>query len=262
MSNVFGPAAAGLALALGFSSGCATKRYVRETVSPVEQRTQELERKNQEAMAQTAQLEEKTTRGLSRVEELATSAEGRATQAGRTAEEARQSAERASQLAEQAKQTGEQNHARLTELAALLENSDKLHLVTQETVWFGFNRSTLTDEARQKLEALAARLSTYPRYVIEVSGYADTTGPQDYNLVLSQRRAEEVVRCLVSLNVPLRRISMVGLGESQLQAAASEAGAQSAAARRSARRVEVKVFTPEAVVSAATASGETAENRP
>ncbi len=263
MSNVFRPTAGGLVLALALSSGCATKRYVRDRVSPIEQRTQELERKNQEAMAQIAQLEEKTTRGLSRVEERAMSAENRATQAGRTAEEARQGAERASELAQQAQQMGQRNQERLGELAARLENSDKFRLLAQETVLFGFNQSTLTPESRQKLEALAARLSAYPNYVVEVAGYTDPTGPQDYNLTLSRRRADTVVRSLVSLNVPLRRIYTVGLGESESAASPTETGAPSpAAARRLARRVEIKVFVPEAALPAARASTETAANRP
>lgn len=243
--------------------GCATRRFVRDQIRPVEQRTQELERKNQEALAQIAQLDEKTSRGLSRVEERALSAENRAVEAGRGAQQAREDAERASQVAQSARQIGEQNQSRLSELAEFLANSDKYRLVVEESVLFGFNRSRLDAEARQKLEGLVKRLAASQRYVIEVVGYADPSGREDYNLALSRRRAEAVVQYLVNRDVPLRRIHVAGLGEMRLTAAGADHGAQSPALRRRlARRVEIKVYAPEAVLATAKASTQTAENRP
>ncbi len=243
---------AALALML-FTAGCATKRYVREQVDPVRQRTEELARKNQEAMAQIAALEEKTAAGISRAEERAMGAEHLAKQAGGAAEHARQSAERAAQTAETARDLAEQNRGRLAELTAYLENAGSVRLLAQETILFGFNRSSLTPEARARLDALAAKLGGLGQYVIEVAGYTDPSGPRDYNVVLSQKRAEAVVRYLVSRQVPLRRIHNLGLG-------ASEA-ARDAEARRQARRVEVRVFVPEAAPAAARTRSETAENR-
>lgn len=260
--RLYGSAAV-TALALMLASGCATKRFVRERISPVEQRTQQLERKHQETLSQIAQLEERTSRGISRVEERAMSAENRAIQAGRTAEEAREGAERAGQLAQLAQEWGEQNQGRLAELAARLENSDKFHLVAHETVLFRFNQSGLSPEACQKLQTLLARLAGLPRYVFEIAGYADPTGPQDYNLALSRRRADAVVRYLVRHEVPLRRIYMTGLGESTPEELAAGGRARSFAAdRRLARRVEVKVFAPVADSASAKAPTETAANRP
>ena len=50
-------------------------------------------------------------------------------------------------------------------------------------------------------------------YMIEVQGYTDNTGDEQYNIGLSQRRAEAVERYLVSKNIPLFRVSIVGLGK-------------------------------------------------
>jgi outer membrane protein OmpA-like peptidoglycan-associated protein len=245
------PAATVLTLAL--AAGCATKRYVRDQVDPVRQRTEELARKNEEAMAQIAALDEKTSRGISRAEERAMGAEHLAKQAGQSADQARQSAERAAQTAENARALAEQNRSRLGDLALYLENAEKFRLLEQETVLFPFDRSALTPEARARLDALAAKLAAQERYVIEVAGYADPTGPQDYNVTLSQKRADAVVRYLASRQIPLRRIHRAGLGESE--------GAADPEARRAARRVEVRVFVPEAALPAAKTRTETAENR-
>ncbi len=244
--------AAGLALAL-MTTGCATKRYVRQQVDPVRQKTEELARKNEEAMKEIAALDEKTSRGISRAEERAMGAENLAKQAGGAAEQARQSADRAAQTAENARTLAEQNRTRLGEISAYLENAGKFRMLEQETVLFGFNRSNLTPEARARLDALAAKLAGQEQFIIEVAGYADPSGPQDYNVALSQKRAEAVVRYLVSRQIPVRRIHTVGLG-------ASEA-ARDAESRRQARRVEVRVFVPEAAPPAARTRSETAENR-
>ncbi|MCS7315937.1 MAG: OmpA family protein [Bryobacterales bacterium] len=249
MKNTFLAALAVLLVA----TGCATKKYVREQVDPVRQRTEELARKNEEAIKQIGALEEKTSLGISRAEERAMGAENIARQAGTTAEQARQSAERAGQMAEGARSLAEQNRAQLGEISAYLENAGEFRLLGQETVLFGFDRADLNPEARARLDALVARLAGQKLYVIEVAGYADPAGPQDYNVVLSRKRAEAVVRYLVERRIPLRRIHVAGLGESE--------AAGGAEARKQARRVEVRVFVPEAAFPAAKSRSETAENR-
>lgn len=246
-----GPAAAVLTAAL--IAGCATKRYVREQVDPVRQRTEELARKNEEAMKEIAALDEKTSRGISRAEERAMGAENLAKQAGGAAEQARQSADRAAQTAENARTLAEQNRARLGEISAYLEHAGEFRLLEKETVLFGFNRSNLTQEARARLDALAAKLAAHEQYVIEVAGYADPSGPGDYNLVLSRTRAETVVRYLVARQIPLHRIHVAGLGENET--------AGDAESRKQARRVEIRVFVPETAPTAARTRNETAENR-
>jgi outer membrane protein OmpA-like peptidoglycan-associated protein len=52
-----------------------------------------------------------------------------------------------------------------------------------------------------------------PGFLVELQGYTDSQGSELYNIGLSQRRAESVQRYLVSKNVPLYRVSIVGLGK-------------------------------------------------
>jgi hypothetical protein len=85
------------------------------------------------------------------------------------------------------------------------------------------------------------------RYVLEIVGFTDKSGQQDYNLALSQRRADAVLRYLVDHNVPLRRIHMIGLGADQ----AAVEGEAAPASRKAQRRVAVKIWiAPEPTVTA------------
>lgn len=243
------------------STGCATKKYVRDQVGPAEQRASELAntlaKKNADAIAQ---LEEKTSKETSRVEERAMTAENKATAAAGAAEQAQHAADQANQLAQNARQLGEQNQSRLSEVANFLENSDKYKLISSETVLFGFDKAMLTPEGREKLDAIVHNAMGMNRFVVEVEGFTDRTGPRDYNLALSRRRADVVVRYLVGKNIPLRRIHMLGLGEEEMAngtmtamvgtAPGETQAAQQPVRGREARRVEVKIWVPEVSLQA------------
>ncbi len=73
--------------------------------------------------------------------------------------------------------------------------------------------------------------------MIELQGFTDSTGSESYNINLSQRRAENVLRYLVSKNVPLFRVSIVGLGEAN-----PVADNKTRAGRDQNRRVEVRIL--------------------
>jgi hypothetical protein len=136
-------------------------------------------------------------------------------------------------------------------------------LIETGNVTFGVSRSELTDAARATLDALVQRALAQPRTVIEVEGFTDRTGPQSYNLALSQRRAESVARYLVKQNVPLKSISMIGLGEEstpELLAAeflALDPNANVSDVKSLSRRVRVRVYAPgdSGVSSASTTTG-------
>ena len=56
-------------------------------------------------------------------------------------------------------------------------------------------------------------LNNYPQTTIRVEGHTDSTGPEDYNQLLSEKRAETVKNALVQRAVDPRRINAVGYGE-------------------------------------------------
>jgi outer membrane protein OmpA-like peptidoglycan-associated protein len=83
-------------------------------------------------------------------------------------------------------------------------------------VFFDWDKSNLTDRARQ-IVAEAAQASTHVTYTkIQVNGYTDTSGTPAYNQGLSIRRAKSVAAELVKDGVPASAISIAGFGETHL----------------------------------------------
>ncbi len=111
--------------------------------------------------------------------------------------------------------------------------------VKNDTVLFGLNRWTLSDEAKAQLDGFAQSLNGLNRFVVEVQGFADKTGPAVYNDTLSQERAEAVARYLANQHkVPLRNITMLGSGVADGEQKTREE-------RAMGRKVDVRVFVPE-----------------
>lgn len=104
---------------------------------------------------------------------------------------------------------------------------------------FKTGSSILSADSKTKLDDIATKALNAKGYVVEVSGFADTTGSVQRNRILSQRRADAVIRYLVeNHNIPLRRIvTPYGFGESHPVAENT-----SRDGRAQNRRVEVKLL--------------------
>jgi len=113
--------------------------------------------------------------------------------------------------------------------------------VPQETaaVNFRVGSSALNVDAKSKLDAIATKALNAKAYVLEVTGFADSTGSTARNRALSQRRADAVITYLVEQHkIPLRRIvTPYGFGE--LDPIADN---KTRAGRAENRRVEVKIL--------------------
>ena len=111
----------------------------------------------------------------------------------------------------------------------------------QETVSVTFrtNSAVLSPEAKQQLDALAAKTSAAKAYMIEVAGHTDSTGSDAKNFRLSQQRAEAVVQYLaVTHKIPLRRF-VTPMGYGKTEAVADNTTAEG---RQQNRRVDVKMI--------------------
>ena len=90
-------------------------------------------------------------------------------------------------------------------------------LTDEEGVRFGFDESHLSEEARSALELFAGSLADHgPEVYVEIQGHTDDIGPDEYNLRLGARRAENVRRYLnKEAGLPLHRMAVISYGESE-----------------------------------------------
>jgi len=116
---------------------------------------------------------------------------------------------------------------------------DDYDVTESVAVNFRVNSAILSPEAKASLDTLAAKALNGKAYMIEVSGYTDSTGSEAKNFRLSRDRADAVVQYLaVSHKIPLRRfITPMGYGKTGFVAENNTAGG-----RAQNRRVEVKMI--------------------
>ncbi|HVL66247.1 MAG TPA: OmpA family protein, partial [Vicinamibacterales bacterium] len=84
-----------------------------------------------------------------------------------------------------------------------------------EDVFFGYDRTDLTEEARASLQKNMQWLNRWKSTKITVEGHADSRGTNEYNLALAERRAAAVREYLVSLGLSPDRVATVSKGEEQ-----------------------------------------------
>jgi len=84
-----------------------------------------------------------------------------------------------------------------------------------DNVNFDFDKYELTPTAKMNLDGHLQSFSSQPDRHILIKGYADSTGPEDYNQKLSERRAQAVYDYLTSRGVNSERMKTFGYGESQ-----------------------------------------------
>lgn len=81
------------------------------------------------------------------------------------------------------------------------------------TIYFDFDESALTDDARSAVEAKAPVLLRHPNMRIRIAGHTDAQGSDEYNLALGLRRAAETKKYLAALGVAEDRMEIVTFGE-------------------------------------------------
>jgi peptidoglycan-associated lipoprotein len=159
------------------TTGCATKKYVRQETGTVSARVDDVQ----------GQVEEAQTRIDTHERQIG--------ETSRTAQEALQRAQEAGKLAE----------------GKLLYET----VLTDEKVKFGFDTSELSPEAEQALDEFAGQLKQENKNIyLEIQGHTDSVGSEKYNEELGLLRAEAVRRYLNQEHaIPLHRINVISYGE-------------------------------------------------
>jgi outer membrane protein OmpA-like peptidoglycan-associated protein len=131
----------------------------------------------------------------------------------RKARDAQKSAElSAQQAAQQTAQMRERLRNQLNEVLQTHETARGL-IVNMSDVLFDFNKYTLKPDAREKLAKVSGILLAYPGLKLQVEGYTDNVGTDDYNQKLSEQRADAVRDYLASQSVKENNISATGFGK-------------------------------------------------
>lgn len=103
-------------------------------------------------------------------------------------------------------------------------------------VTFQSDQSNVEPQFYETLNSVATVLQNYPKTLVDVYGHTDSTGSDQYNLALSNRRAMSVANYVSGRGVDPRRVYVTGFGETKpIASNATESG------RAQNRRVEIQI---------------------
>ena len=215
-----------LALALGGTTACATKKFVRGQVGEVNDKVESVSKSLEETQERTKANEAKIAEVDQRAQSAAQAADSKATSAGQRADGAKTAADAANTKAESVEKASK----RLVYEVVLSEDKGD----------FKFGKATVPDSAIGELDQLVAKLKSEPNGAyIEVEGHTDNVGPKDVNYKLGLERAENVKRYLYEHHqVPLHKINVISYGEDK-----PVAPNKTKDGRAQNRRVVIKVLT-------------------
>ncbi|HEY0780967.1 MAG TPA: OmpA family protein [Thermoanaerobaculia bacterium] len=179
-----------LALAVIATSGCATKKYVKEETGVVNTRVDQVQGQVEEAQTRLNTHDQR----LGAHEQRMNAQDQKMGDISKTAQDALQRAQEAGKLAE----------------GRFLYET----VLTDDKVKFGFNKKILSKEAQAALDDFAAKIKADNKNVyVEVQGHTDNVGSTKYNEELGESRAEAVRLYLNQKEgFPLHRINVISYG--------------------------------------------------
>jgi outer membrane protein OmpA-like peptidoglycan-associated protein len=193
------------------------------------------ERVKQEAIEARRSADEARQSAVAQQQQLAAEAD-RARSAAADADRLRQEAER--QRAKSEEDQAQLRQQLLTQFNAILQTRDTARglIVNMSDVLFDTGQYSLKPGAREKLAKVAGIILGHPGLKIAVEGHTDSVGGDEYNLKLSQNRANGVRAYLVSQSIDPGAVTATGFGKTM-----PVADNKTAAGRQVNRRVELVV---------------------
>jgi outer membrane protein OmpA-like peptidoglycan-associated protein len=179
---------------------------------------------------------------------LLSARENEASQAKADAAQARNEAQNAqAQLARQQAES-QRLAAQMEELQA--SQTTRGIVLTLGDVLFDSGRAELKAGAARPIEQIASFLNEHPERSVQVEGFTDSQGGNDYNLELSQKRADAVALAIIQRGVAAERVRAMGYGEEFPKASNNSDGS-----RQLNRRVEIIVSNGDGEIPGRTAAG-------
>jgi outer membrane protein OmpA-like peptidoglycan-associated protein len=123
-------------------------------------------------------------------------------------------------------------------------------VLTLEDVLFDKGRSQLKAGAERPLDQIASFLNEHPERRVQIEGFTDSQGTNDYNLELSQSRADAVAMAIIQRGIDAQRVRATGYGEQYPKASNTNAGS-----RQMNRRVEVILSNGDQAIPGRVVSG-------
>ena len=197
-------AASLLALTVAVAPACATKKFVRTEVGNVNGKVDTLTGTVEETQERTRRNEER----IGVVDEKAEAA-------GRSATSARAAADAAANAAKEVDGKVVTVNNRVNAVEAASRRLIYEVTLSEDQGNFAFNKVTLPDEAKARLDKMVADLKADPKGVfIEIEGHTDNRGTPEVNEKIGLERAEAVKRYLYEQHqVPLHKINVISYGE-------------------------------------------------
>jgi outer membrane protein OmpA-like peptidoglycan-associated protein len=116
--------------------------------------------------------------------------------------------------------------------------------IVLNNIFFDFDKATLRDISKIELEKLTKLMVNNPKIIVEISGHTDAKGNENYNLKLSQDRAQAVVNYLITRGIDKNRMIAKGYGKSRpIANNYNPDGTENPEGMQLNRRVELKVIS-------------------
>jgi peptidoglycan-associated lipoprotein len=186
-----------LALALGGTTACATKKMVRTQIGEVNGKVETLSKSVEENQERTRANEGR----IGEVDQRAQAAGQRAEAANKSAADARAAADAVNTRADAIEKASKRLVYEVT--------------LSEDKGGFKFGKATMPDEAKADLDKLVQQLKSEPNGAfIEIEGHTDNAGGTNLNYQLGLDRAEAVKRYIYEQHqVPLHKINVISYGE-------------------------------------------------
>lgn len=102
------------------------------------------------------------------------------------------------------------------EVVLLFDKNELEKAIVLENIYYDLDKSDIRTDAAKELDKLATLLENNPQIEIELSAHTDSRESQDYNQILSERRAQAAVDHLVSRGIDRSRLTAKGYGKTKL----------------------------------------------